>query len=246
MQVFSKRRFGIVLHTFIPCTAKILHMHLAIFQRIWDIISYNMSENVITKDYHFLCLLWSVIFPRSTVESIVTKIFDDCFSLVWSWIDARELSQLLLFFLLILVVKLPFMFVLTILLPLALLPIILLSFCPFSSGLSKSIFFLRFLTKIWFPLLREVLWEWCCKFAYNDSMIDYLSLSCIYMFFQSSNQFRIIVWVFLFLISCKISETSVLQDPPFVTIVSRYSKMLTDSEVDSSLKQSFWSRYIYI
>ena len=47
------------------------------------------------------------------------------------------------------------------------------------------------------------------------------------------------VWV------VKISGVSVLQDAPFITIGSRSSKMLTDSDIDSPELESFWSKYIY-
>ena len=50
-------------------------MHLTIFQRMWEIISSTMFDNAVTQDYHFLCLLWSVIFPRGSVGSIVTKFY---------------------------------------------------------------------------------------------------------------------------------------------------------------------------
>ena len=131
----------------------------------------------------------------SSLHAVALRSFiNDCICLVWSWIDARELSQLW-FSLLMLLVELPFMFLLAILLPFVLLLFVLLSvrksFLLFSidsvislidsnewstSGQRKSIFSLRFLTKIWFPLLREVLWEWCCKFVNNDSVINWLSL----------------------------------------------------------------------
>ena len=65
---------------------------------------------------------------------LLPSFIDDCICLVWSWSDARELSQLW-FPLLILLVELPFMFVLTIFLPFVLLLTGLLpvwkSFCCF-------------------------------------------------------------------------------------------------------------------
>ena len=141
------------------------------------------------------------------------------------------------------------------------------------------------------------MWEWCCKFSYNDRacsccfmhtitalmrlpffkkfsnfvhfypnfqvfcsflpifwkiarmpffsrigpkwfsdklFIPELSFRAIYTFSQSSNQCWIIVWAFLFPISFKTSEASVLQDASFVKIMPRSSKMFTDSDVDSS------------
>ena len=101
------------------------------------------------------------------------SLIDDCICLVWSWSDAREFLQLW-FSLLILSLELLFTFLLPIFLPFVLLPIFPLSVWKPSllfsidsvislidskesstSGQSKSIFFSCFLTKIWFPLLRE-------------------------------------------------------------------------------------------
>ena len=75
MWVFAKRRFDVVLHTRNPGTGKIFHRHLRIFQRMWEIISSNMFYNAVTQDYRFLCLLWSVIFPRGSAGSIDTKFY---------------------------------------------------------------------------------------------------------------------------------------------------------------------------
>ena len=84
-----------------------------------------MFYNAVTQDYRFLCLLWSVIFPRGSAGSIDTK-FLSTIAFVWFDPDARELSQLL-FSLLILLVEFPLMFALTILLRFVLLSIVLLS-----------------------------------------------------------------------------------------------------------------------
>ena len=66
MWVFPKRRFDVVLHTFNPRTGKIFHMHLTVFQRMWEIIS-------------SLCLLWSVIFPN--IDTLVfAPAWDLCIS----------------------------------------------------------------------------------------------------------------------------------------------------------------------
>ena len=73
MRVFPQKRFHLVLHTFNPHTKKILHMHLTVFRWMWDIISSNIFDNADTKYYQFLCLLWSVIFRRGSVGSIVTE-----------------------------------------------------------------------------------------------------------------------------------------------------------------------------
>ena len=81
MWVFPKRRFDIVLHTFNPCTGKILHMHLTIFQWMREFISYNMFGNAIIN-YHFLCLLWSVIFRRGSSVSVVTEFLQQLLSFV--------------------------------------------------------------------------------------------------------------------------------------------------------------------
>ena len=70
-----KRRFDGALHLFNPRTGIIVHMQLLIFQRIWEIISSNLFDNAVTQDYDFLCLLWIVIFSRSSVGLIVTKIY---------------------------------------------------------------------------------------------------------------------------------------------------------------------------
>ena len=46
-----------------------------------------MFDKAISQDYHFLCLLWSVIFPRSCVGSIVTKFYWRLylFGLILTW-----------------------------------------------------------------------------------------------------------------------------------------------------------------
>ena len=56
-----------------PRIWKIFHLHLTILQRMWEIISPNTFDNAVSEDYHCLRLLWSVIFSRSCVGSIVTK-----------------------------------------------------------------------------------------------------------------------------------------------------------------------------
>ena len=50
-------------------------MHLTVFHQMREIISSNMFNNAFTQDYHFFCLLCSVIFPRCSVGSIVTKFY---------------------------------------------------------------------------------------------------------------------------------------------------------------------------
>ena len=62
-------------------------MHLTISQRMSEIISSNMFDNAVTQDHHFLCLLWSVIFPRGSVESSVTKYYRRLllFGLILNW-----------------------------------------------------------------------------------------------------------------------------------------------------------------
>ena len=78
MRVFPKRKFDVVVHRFNPRTKKILYMYLTIFRRMWEIILSNMFDNAITKNYHFLCLLWSVIFlyfPPELMHTITILIF---------------------------------------------------------------------------------------------------------------------------------------------------------------------------
>ena len=160
------------------------------------------------------------------------------------------------------------MFVLTTVLSFALLSIVLLSVLnssllfsvdssiliidligSFTSGLTKSIFYLRFLSKIWFPQLTELLWELCCIFANNDSMINCLSLSCRFRLsicsFKAVTSAELLFEHFYSVWVVTISGVSVLQDAPFITIGSRSSKILTDSDVDSPELDSFWSKYIY-
>ena len=98
MWVFSKRRFDVVLHAFNPRTGKIFHMHLAVFQRMREIISSNMFDNAVTQDYHYFCLLWSVIFPRRSIGSIVTKFYPRTllFGLILNW--CTRISTTLIFF----------------------------------------------------------------------------------------------------------------------------------------------------
>ena len=65
LRVFPEKKFDIVLHTFNPCNSKILYINLRFFQTmlcVWEIIFTTMFDNAITKDCHFLCLLWSDIF----------------------------------------------------------------------------------------------------------------------------------------------------------------------------------------
>ena len=150
--VFPKRKFGVALHILNPHTGKILHLHLTIYQQMWEIISFNLFDDAATKDCHFLCLLWSVIFLRGSVGSIVTKFFGDFFYLFWSWINARQLSQLW-FSLQILSFELQFMFALTILLSFAFLLTVLLTvlklhcyyifswFCNFYNWIKWIIYF---------------------------------------------------------------------------------------------------------
>ena len=85
--VLPKRRCDVVLHTFKRPIGKYLHMCLAVFQRIWEVISSNMFDNTLAHDYYFLRLLWNVIFPRGSVGSIVTKLYQRLllFSLILSW-----------------------------------------------------------------------------------------------------------------------------------------------------------------
>ena len=75
MSVFPERRFDVVLDTFNPHTGKMFHIHLTIFQRMWEIISSNMFDNAVSLDYHFLCLLWYVTFPPNCVGTIVTRFY---------------------------------------------------------------------------------------------------------------------------------------------------------------------------
>ena len=52
--MLPRRRFDVVL--------AVLHMHYTVFEWIWETISSNMFNNAVTKDFHFLYLLWSIIF----------------------------------------------------------------------------------------------------------------------------------------------------------------------------------------
>ena len=61
LRVFPEKKFDVVLPTFNPCNSKILYINIRIFQTMWEIIFTTMFDNAITKDYHFLCLLWSDI-----------------------------------------------------------------------------------------------------------------------------------------------------------------------------------------
>ena len=81
MSVFPERRFDVVLDTFNPHTGKTFHIHLTVFQRMWEIISSNMFDNAVSLDYHFLCLLWHVTFPRNCVGTIVTKFYQQLYLL---------------------------------------------------------------------------------------------------------------------------------------------------------------------
>ena len=71
--LFPRKKFDLVIHIFNRRTRKILHMHLTIFQWMWGIIPSNISDNAVTKGYHFLCLLWSITIPRGSNGSIVTE-----------------------------------------------------------------------------------------------------------------------------------------------------------------------------
>ena len=126
MRVFSKRGSDVVLHTFYHCTGKTVHMYLTVFQWMWEsypVIGLTMlSPRIMT----FLVNSGVSSFHAIALGRLLPSFIDNCFCLVWSWIDANELSQIW-FYLLILLVKLPFMFVFTTLLPFVLLPIVLLS-----------------------------------------------------------------------------------------------------------------------
>ena len=61
LRVFPEKKFDVVLPTFNPCNSKILYINIKIFQTMWEIIFTTMFDNAITKDYFFLCLLWSDI-----------------------------------------------------------------------------------------------------------------------------------------------------------------------------------------
>ena len=61
LRVFPEKKFDVVLPTFNPCNSKILYINIRIFQTMWEIIFTTIFDNAITKDYHFLCLLWSDI-----------------------------------------------------------------------------------------------------------------------------------------------------------------------------------------
>ena len=175
---------------------------------------------------------------------MLSSLFGNWFPLVFAYTwKIDELSQIWFSFLISLV-ELPLMFVLMILLSFALLLIAPLSvlksyYCLLFYQLIlllgwQLIFLLSLLTKIWFPLLTEILWEWCCKFANNDSMIQ--GFNCLFM----SCCFRLSICSFKALISrellfqhfCSVSIVKswgvpVLQDASFVKIVSRdsYSKI---------------------
>ena len=152
--------------------------------------SYPLTWQTMLSPRIITFFVFSVVssFHAVALGRLLLNFIDDCFCLVWSWNDTRELSQLW-FSLLILLVELPFVCAYNII------TICLVTNCPFISlkifitvfywfcnffnwfkwiiyfWQSKSIFSLRFLTKIWFPLLRKVLWDWGCKFANNDSMM---------------------------------------------------------------------------
>ena len=130
-----------------------------------------MSGDAVAQDYHFLCLLWSVIFPRGSVGPIVTKFYRRLllFGLILNWCTriittliffANFISRIAIYLctynmITICVVtnchlclylqcyyhlrcyQLPFIFVLTILLPFALLPLVFLP--VFKSSLLFSI-----------------------------------------------------------------------------------------------------------
>ena len=77
---------------------------------------------------------------------------------------------------------------------------------------------------------------WCCKFANNDSFTNCLSLSyrfrlslCFYKAITSAESFE----HFCFLSVVKSSGASLFQDASLVTIMSRSSKMFTDSDYTS-------------
>ena len=128
MWVFPKRRFDVVLHAFNPRTGQILQMHLTIFERMGEIISSYMIENAIINNYHFLCLLWSVIFPRGSFGLIVTEFLWPLlfFGFFLNWCK-RTITTLI--FSTNFVSKLPFMFVL---------------FCANCSFISLKIFIVDF------------------------------------------------------------------------------------------------------
>ena len=145
MWVFPKRRFDIVLHTFNPCTGKILHMHLTIFQWMREFISCNMFGNA-SSIITFFC--WLAIYIHS-YNIITIWVLTNCLFISF------ELFIAVLYFI----------------------SIIHLNESS-TSGLTKSIFFEGFLTKIWFPLLTEVLWEWYFRSTNNDSVIKWLAMNC--------------------------------------------------------------------
>ena len=126
MWVFTKRRFDVVLHKFNPHTGRIFTCTLQFpreCQRSYPLTCLTMlSLRIIT----FFVYSGVLSFHAVALSRVLPSIIDDCFCLVWPWIDTGELSQLW-FSLLILMVELPFMFVLTILLPFALLPVVILS-----------------------------------------------------------------------------------------------------------------------
>ena len=115
-------------------------------------------------------------FDVVVLDRLLLSFFGDCFSLFCSWIDARELSQLS-FPLLILLVDVSAYNIFT---------ICVVTNCPFFSFELFSAFFdwfynfynwYRWITyfwtdqiEIWFLLVTEVLWEWCCKFVNNYSV----------------------------------------------------------------------------
>ena len=172
MQDFSKKRFDVVLHTFNIYTRKILHIYLKIFQKMYEIISSDMFDNAATKDYHSKVPSFHAV----TLNQMLSSFFGNCFPLVFAYTwKIDELSQLWFSFLISLV-ELPLMFVLTILLSFALLLIAPLSVLKSSllftvssidsvisindsnkSSASGLTILLSLLTKIWFPLLTEIL-----------------------------------------------------------------------------------------
>lgn len=80
-------------------------------------------------------------------------------------------------------------------------------------------------------------------------MINCLSLNCRFRLsicsLKAVTSAELLFEHFYFVWVVKISGVSVLQDAPFITIGSRSSKILTDSDVDSPELDSFWSKYIY-
>ena len=142
-----KRSFDVLLHTTNHQAGEILYLHLTIFQRMCTV----------NQGYHFLCLLWSFIFPRGSAESIFTTFYWWLLLIVFTNFVSRiaiyvcTCNIIILLPILLSVLKISLLFSID--------PVIYLICLNelSTSRLNKSIFSLRFSTKIWFPLLRKLL-----------------------------------------------------------------------------------------